>query len=1134
MKNTLIDNTENRRMDNTLKECIVNPTFKEIMIATGYWDLPGTNLLTKELSDFLSREGTSIRLLIGADPTIRRDYLDKKFPDEAIKDDIFKLEFNEEYQPLIDFLFKYCKENPEESKLKIRIYKRDSEGNAQFLHSKCYIFTDNVDEAVGIIGSSNFTKKGLQGNAELNYVETDARIVNFVPSPNSNLLGHTYWFNEMWEQSTDWNGEFINEILSKAPIVTEKPTEIDVDFTEKLTPYEVYIKYLQSQLGDIVDTETTDILKSYLPVSYKSYEFQLDAVKQGFSIMKRYGGFILGDVVGLGKTVVGTTLIRLFLDQAEVLNRPRRVLVVVPPSIKKGWIDTIAEFDRDHSTKIEPCIDFITTGSIGNIIDGADDIEEEENDWNEDLKQVQYGLIVIDESHNFRNKGTKKYESLDDLIGISNPTPYMCLLSATPQNNTPTDLYNQISLFIREVNNCNLPNVPGGKLDTFFNAMRQKFMIARNMPADTQENKERAKEIISEVSKEIREKVLNELVVRRTRTDIKKLYLEDSKELNFPTIQGPHRLEYEMDKELQLLFYDTINAINPDVENGLPTGDTIQFIRYAAITYFKDVENKKLYEKRNLTVESITARLQKIMKILLVKRLESSIVAFKATLANLLRYTDVMISMLEHDKVYICPDIDVNKVHNDADGNWDIFELEIQRKMANKPKNNRCFRASDFTPDYIINLREDRRIIAKLLDRWNRNDYDPKFERFKKAIPELFNPHINNPSGKNKPRLVIFTEAIDTLKSVERALRNSGHKVLSISAANRSDMVETISANFDANLAQNKQRDDYDVIVTTEVLAEGVNLHRANVILNYDSPWNATRLMQRIGRVNRIGSVEKFVHVFNFFPSNEGNQQIKLIEKAYAKLQSFHEMFGEDSKIFSEREEVCENRLNQDIEGEESPFGIYLRELKDFHDNSPERYSYIKTVELDHLGGYIPSEDDLSNLYIFADQNEGLVSIEFSNESEDNASVVSPLRTMERLKCSPDEQFVHTEFNEQSDEYRIALRAYQQHVTHALGGRDSNNRIREVQEYIRDLRNSEGVTVETKRLLAHINNLVRNKNNFVIKTILKQKKINNITQGSLFGIDYDVNAWVEITFSNLARFAVERRGEYNLAVYIIK
>lgn len=105
------------------------------------------------------------------------------------------------------------------------------------------------------------------------------------------------------------------------------------------------------------------------------------------------------------------------------------------------------------------------------------------------------------------------------------------------------------------------------------------------------------------------------------------------------------------------------------------------------------------------------------------------------------------------------------------------------------------------------------------------------------------------------------------------------------------------------------------MIVTTEVLAEGVNLHRANVILNYDTPWNATRLMQRIGRVNRIGSKEEFVHVFNFFPSYEGNEQIKLAEIAYAKLQAFHTMFGEDNKVFTEAEELSEAGFQHIVDG---------------------------------------------------------------------------------------------------------------------------------------------------------------------------------------------------------------------------
>lgn len=1118
-------------MVDTLKECLNNAVYTDVMIATGFWDLPGTKLIAGELNNFLSREGTSLRLLIGSDPTVRRQYLDKKFPDDAIKDDIFKLQFNEDYQPLIDLLFKYCKTDPDESKLRIRIYKRDSEGNAQFLHSKCYVFTDNADEAVGIIGSSNFTQKGLEGNAELNYVETDARIVNFIPSPTSNLLGHTHWFNEMWQQSEDWNGEFINEILSKAPVAVDNPNNPGNQESDAISPYEVYIKYLQSQFGDIVDEQTTDILKSYLPSHYKPLEYQLDAVKQGFSIMKRYGGFLLGDVVGLGKTVVGLMLIRMFLDQAELLNRPRKVLVIVPPSIRRGWVETIKEFDKEHSTKIEPCVDFITTGSIGNLLDEEDNDGEE--DFSEDLKQVQYGLILVDESHNFRNRGTLKYEALDELIGITNPTPYVCLLSATPQNNTPLDLYNQISLFIRDANNCNLPNVPGGKLDTFFSNMRQRFATARNMPADTPEQRKEAQKIIAEVSKEIRERVLNELVVRRTRTDIKKLYPQDSANLKFPAIKGPHELEYKMDEELQKLFYDTIYAIYPDNPDALP-GDVIQFSRYAAITFFTDDKNKRLYEKRNLTVESITARLQKIMKIMLVKRLESSLVAFKSSLANLLEYTEVMISMIEHDAVYICPDIDVNKVFIDNDGDFEAFQNAMSNKMHGKPDNNRCFRASDFSASYLDALRFDHKLIKKLLERWNRNDYDPKFEKFKESIPALFDPKINNPSGVNTPRVVIFTEAIDTLNAIERALRNSGHRPLAITSENRDDMAQRIAANFDANLAEDKRRDDFDAIVTTEVLAEGVNLHRANVILNYDAPWNATRLMQRIGRVNRIGSVEDFVHVFNFFPSSEGNRQIRLIEKAYAKLQSFHEMFGEDSKVFSEREEVRENNLNHDIDGDESPFGVFIKELKEFAENNPQRFDFLKALPLEHLGGYFPSQTNDGSLYIFADQSEGLVSVLADREPNDHATIVSPLFTMQYLKCSPEDEFVNNEMNELSDEYKLALRMYQQHVTHALGGKDSSKRIQEAQEYIRELRNSTDISSEAKRLLAQVNLLVRNKNNFVIKTLLRQKKNQASGQLSLFGAEYDINSWLQTTFSHIANKATERRGQSSLAIYVIR
>ena len=1119
-------------MVDTLKECIPNRAFNEIMIATGYWDLPGTKLVASELEEFLSREGTSMRLLIGSDPTVRRQYLDKKFPDDAIKDDIFKLHFNEDYQAVVDLLFKYCKANPDESKLKIRIYKRDADGNAQFLHSKCYVFTDRTDEAIGIIGSSNFTKNGLEGNAELNYLETDARIVNYIPRPGSNLLGHTHWFDTMWEQSEDWNGEFIREILSKAPIAVENPNNPDNQVPEQLTPYEVYIKYLQLQFGDMVDANTTEVLKSYLPPTFNPLEYQLDAVKQCFSVMKRFGGFILGDVVGLGKTVVGILLIRHFLENAEQLGRSRKVLIVTPPAMKSSWEKTIAEFDSKNSrNNIGSSVEFVTTGSIGKIVEELEDSDpDEDGDEFEDLKKDNYGLILIDESHNFRNSETQKYKDLDNLIGDISPHPYIALLSATPQNNSPQDLYNQIRLFQRTPNNSTLPNVEGGKLDTFFSNIRKRFAIARNIPQNDEEGRQKAKQLIHEISEEVRRCVLDDLVVRRTRTDIRNLYKGDSELLKFPQVKGPHKLEYQMDADLEQLFDDTVTAICPP-----SPGETfdprihIGFYRYAAITQFVDDKNKEQYEKRNLTVESITRRLKRIMQILLVKRLESSLVAFKATLENLYRYNDVMIDMLEHDCVYICPDIDINKIHKEHPGDFDGFQAEVEALIARKRGKNRRFKTSDFKDTYLGDLKNDKLLIEALLRRWNANSEDPKFDRFKEAIkPELFDAEINNPSGQNRPRLVIFTEALDTLKSLERALKARGHKVLSITAKNRDEMQRVIEANFDANCKAELQRDDYDVIVTTEVLAEGVNLHRANVILNYDTPWNATRLMQRIGRVNRIGSTEEFVHVFNFFPSTKGNNQIRLIEKAYAKLQSFHEMFGEDNKVFSEYEELVEHDLAKFVDGEESPFGPYIKELKAFRDAQPKRYNYIASLEADGLGGSIcKNSESKKGIYVFTNDTKELISVVVEEkEGETTARIISSLATMERLKCEPTTEYVMGHHNN-SVLLAAAQQVYNEHVAHFYTKDDTDKNRSTALDVISSLLSRDDATFDIRKRLKHLEQLIRAKDKFVTKQVLKLKDYTP----SLMGFESDIKEILEKSQEYFATQAHAKRGESKVALY---
>ena len=200
----------------------------------------------------------------------------------------------------------------------------------------------------------------------------------------------------------------------------------------------------------------------------------------------------------------------------------------------------------------------------------------------------------------------------------------------------------------------------------------------------------------------------------------------------------------------------------------------------------------------------------------------------------------------------------------------------------------------------------------------------------------------------------------------------------------------------------------------------------------------------------------------------------------------------------------------------------------------PEQFEYIKSLPLDSLGGYYPTEGCSDSLYIFTDQTEGLVSVLIADDFEPKASIISPLLTMQYLHCAPEARFTSHVIDKDAPDLKDALRAYQNHVTHRLGGRDSNERIKDAQEYVRELRGRQDITNETKRLLAQVNSLVRNKNNFVIKTLLKQKQRDSSGQLSLFGADFEINSWLQTTFAHIATQAHERRGQSNVAIAIIK
>ena len=306
-------------MLHTLKECLSSPDIKTVKIATGYWDIPGLALLTDDIKAFLEKEDTKLLLLIGKDPYVYASqvknpkYKDKNYPADFIRTDLCELEPKEEFENAVRLLLDFCTEG-EDSKIQIRIFRKNEEDETQFLHSKCYIFDGlNVGKGYGLIGSSNFTQKGLQGNAELNYLETDVtKVLSTTPIPNHKT--HVQWFDEKWNISEPWNKEFLEQVLKQAPI-TKKVEDEDKD--EPFSPYELYIKLLQIKFGDIVDKSLGQQIENYLPANIHKLEYQIEAVKRCIGIMHEHGGFMLADVVGLGKTIIGTLIIKRFLSVPE-------------------------------------------------------------------------------------------------------------------------------------------------------------------------------------------------------------------------------------------------------------------------------------------------------------------------------------------------------------------------------------------------------------------------------------------------------------------------------------------------------------------------------------------------------------------------------------------------------------------------------------------------------------------------------------------------------------------------------------------------------------------------------------------------------------------------------------------------
>ena len=398
----------------------------------------------------------------------------------------------------------------------------------------------------------------------------------------------------------------------------------------------------------------------------------------------------------------------------------------------------------------------------------------------------------------------------------------------------------------------------------------------------------------------------------------------------FPKVERPNASSYELNEHLADLFESAMQTLDKE----------LTYARYQAIAYLKPEVSNGLYDNAELISRSLAG----IRKNGLVKRLESSFYAFQVSLSNFRQANQNMLDMFNRDKVFIAPDLDINNLLESGYTDEEIEE-KLNAKAEDNPKNS-VFKAEDFKPEFIEMLQGDQETLEKMCKAWEKitDADDSKFAKFNELLKHELFKEDRNPEQK----LVVFSESVDTVKYLERRINRKD--VLVISADNRSKLFKTIRENFDANYKT--KLNDYNIILTTDVLAEGINLHRANVIVNYDTPWNSTRLMQRIGRVNRIGSASKHIYNYVFYPSREGNREINLNQIALSKIQTFHSTFGEDNQIYSQQEILDRDLTKLFDEGmkkqkeeanQELPF---YEELRTLYKTNRREYNRIEKLSL--------------------------------------------------------------------------------------------------------------------------------------------------------------------------------------------
>jgi len=865
---SLIDNKA-KTLQDALKNTL--PSTERIDILTAYFYFSGFSALVDELKD------KKIRILIGKsiDPKAVNDLLAAMTAGTDIGLDAYqnrsisqsrsqrKAEYIESFvrlynkTSLFDSTEDQTMQKVFESKLKdgtLEI-RMTSEPN----HAKAYILTNKPEFAQGgdykgnvFMGSSNFTHSGLAGQGELNTISRD----------NGTYDEYSSHFDDLWNDSSsidvqteESNDDFLQQIQKRLWIHATPD------------PYKVYIRILH-ELYAKVESEDVKSPDSITGGKFKNLKYQLDAIRDGIDCISKNNGVIVADVVGLGKSIIASAI-------AHNLNMT--TVIIAPPHLKTQWEDYVSRF-RIPGAIVE------SSGKINHL-------------HNRYAKYGQPILYILDEAHRYRNELTDDYQLLHQLTR-SHADNKVLLLTATPYNNRPQDLFAMVKLFqtpsrstINSVDNL------GIRFHDLIGEYRKLEKVGKkNMTVEVEEK-------LKKLSQELR-LLIEPVVIRRSRIDLKEIkeYADDLKiqGISFPTVNGPNLIQYDLGN-MRDLYIATLLELT-DADSGFNGA------RYQSAQYISDVNKFRkdygaFFDDTDLRVAQ--SNLAQFMKRLLVMRFESSKYAFRSTLGKMIKSHESIIKWWDQGYVPIqkkgdlvdpgefegFDDIDVIMSRLNEGEEVDIEK--IKRNALLIPKNL-------FEEEFIIKVKRDRDLLRNIEHEWfadNETGEDPKQAKVEAEIRKL-------QTENQKRKIVIFSGYADTAEWVYKNLKQHGftRTFLYTGGATTADK-EIVSKNFDASWVE--QDDDYDIIVATDALSEGFNLHRAGVVFNYDIPYNPTRVVQRIGRINRINEkVYDDIFIYNFFPTDVGEDVANIKGISTLKMLLINNIVGSDTRTLTPDEDL--------------------------------------------------------------------------------------------------------------------------------------------------------------------------------------------------------------------------------------